>query len=116
MTRRLHIIAYPTLLLVLGLGQLAHASTNCSQPGVLVSCVSNDTTFSLYLSDFFSSNLDFIFILALVMIVFSGVQYMTSGFSTDASKQAKQRIIGIIGGVFFYFLTTLILKQISGHF
>lgn len=90
-------------------------STTCST-GVLVdSSCANDPNYNFanYVGDFMKKNFPFILLIALVMIIFSGVQYMTSGFTPDAQKQAKNRIIGILTGVVFYLLIDLILAQIS---
>ena len=79
--------------------------------GVLVTC--NQPTLQYYLDAFLSENLTLIMFIALIMIVASGIQYMLSGFSPEAAKLAKQRIIGILVGILFFLLIRLLLNQIS---
>jgi len=86
--------------------------TGQQDPGVLTRCTQDG--FQNYLNAFFHDNLAFIFLIALVMIVFSGVQYMNSGFSPDALKTARQRILGILGGVVFLLIIELLLNQLGG--
>jgi hypothetical protein len=83
-----------------------------SQPrGVLVSC--EQPNFWSYINAIMAENFPIIMFIALAMIVFSGVQYMNSGFSPDGAKAAKQRIGGILAGVVFYILLQMILNQIT---
>jgi hypothetical protein len=91
------------------------AQGNCPSPalpGVLTKCT--QTSFSDYLDAIMNEVLPFILFIALIMIVASGVQYMTSGFSPEAQKLAKQRIVGVLSGVIFLFLLQFVLSQLSG--
>lgn len=92
------------------------APTATPYTGVLVKNVYPDSGFSGYVQAVLSENFPIIMLLALAMIVFSGVQYMASGFSPESSKQAKERIIGILAGLVFYLLISLILRTINGNF
>jgi len=69
--------------------------------------------FNVYLSAVLDSLVPWIFTLAIVMIVFSGVQYMASAVGGGDTKAAKQRIVGSIIGVAFFFLIRLVLNQIT---
>lgn len=69
--------------------------------------------FDLYLGVLLTTLVPYILFVALIMIVFSGVQYMGSALSGDATKAAKQRIGSVLIGVIFFFLIRLILNQIS---
>lgn len=89
--------------------------TPSCDPGVLTSQVCPGESFSQYINRFLSENLDTILFIAMVMIAYSGVQYMSSGFSADAQKIAKQRIMGIIGGVIFYLLLTAIVSMVTAN-
>jgi hypothetical protein len=73
----------------------------------------NNVPFSLYFSTVLSSLFPYVLFIAFIMIVFSGIQYMTSGLSADNTKAAKQRIIGILSGVILFFLIRLIINQIT---
>ena len=86
--------------------------TGQQDPGVLTKCAQDG--FQNYLSAFLHDNLSFIFLIALVMIVFSGLQYMNSGFSPDALKNARARILGILTGVIFLVLIELLVNQLGG--
>jgi hypothetical protein len=74
------------------------------------SCDSVD--FTTYLNTFLNQIIPYILLIAMIMIVFSGFQYMTSGLTGD-TKAARSRIIGIITGVIFFFLIRLILNQVA---
>jgi hypothetical protein len=108
-------------LVLLGFGlniissKLAFATTTCTTSGVLVKCVPSGGFIS-YANEVLAENGSYIYYAALVMVVFSGIQYMTSGFSPEASKQAKGRIIGIISGLIFFILLGNILRLISASF
>ena len=54
----------------------------------------------------------YIMIVALVMITYSGFQYMMGGAAGDV-KSARARITGILGGIIFFFLIRLILNQVA---
>lgn len=94
----------------------ATSTTGCTTPGVLVKCVPPGG-FVAYANEVLAENSNYIYYAALVMVVFSGVQYMTSGFSPEASKQAKNRIVGIvISGLIFFILMENILRLLSSSF
>lgn len=83
--------------------------------GVLVSNFNYDSGFFCYVSVFMNQKFGFILFLALIMIVFSGVQYMSSGFSPGGEKVAKERLMGIITGLVFFLITRMIVAAISNN-
>ncbi len=85
--------------------------TPCPNPGVLTNC--SQSTLQGYAQAIINDNIGYIFTIALIMIIYSGVEYMYSGFSPDKQKSAKQRIIGIITGLVFFLLLQVILNQIT---
>lgn len=72
----------------------------------------HENNFEGYINAVLEKYFPFILFIAMIMIVFSGVQYMLSGFDPNAQKLAKQRILGILGGLIFYLLIQLILNQL----
>ena len=72
----------------------------------------NNIDFTTYLDAALDQLIPYIMIVALIMIVYSGFQYMVSGITGDI-KAAKTRIVGILGGVVFFFLIRLVLNQIT---
>ncbi|MBU6389503.1 hypothetical protein KGQ71_03230 [Patescibacteria group bacterium] len=90
------------------------ASTGCNTSWVLINppagtCPKN---FTEYMTVFINQLIPLIEFLALVMVVYSGIQYMIS--NTDKGKTAaKQRIIGILIGIAFFIVARLILDQIQ---
>jgi hypothetical protein len=76
------------------------------------------TVFSCYIAMFLRNNMIYVIILAIILIVTSGIQYMLAGGAPgeagkpSAAGKAKQRILGVLGGVVFYFLITYLLPLI----
>ena len=112
MSPRLFSLAIATAILLLPTAVFA-AVSNCAS-GVLVSdpCT-NIESFSTYLNHFLDQNLPLILFTALVLIVYSGVQYVLLGAVPEGQKAAKQRILGVLGGLVFYLLIKLILNQLA---
>lgn len=98
-------------LLTLFLGFPATSLADSCTPGVLVKCSNVD--FTTYLKELIDQVLPFVIFLAMVMVVFSGVQYMFGGLSAEQTKKAKARIWGVLGGVLFFLSIALILTLIS---
>jgi len=85
---------------------------NCSPRGVLTNCP--QTTFGDYIRAVLKDDMGYIVTAALLMIIYSGVEYMLSGIgSPDGQKKAKQRILGILSGVALLLLIDLILNQLA---
>lgn len=76
------------------------------------SATEHNNDFEGYINTVLEKYFPFILFIAMIMIVYSGVQYMLSGFDPNAQKLAKQRILGILGGLIFYLLIQLILNQL----
>jgi hypothetical protein len=72
-----------------------------------------DGTLSGYLNRMFSLFIGICAVLAILMIVISGFQYMTSGDSEGARKEAKSRITGAILGLLIALSSVLILETIN---
>ena len=91
------------------------ASQNNCAVGVLVpgDCVNQSLSFPNYIETLLTQNFPLILFAAFLMVVFSGVQYMVSGATPEAQKSARQRILGILGGLVFYLFIKLILHQLS---
>lgn len=94
----------------------AVSQNNCAV-GVLVSgnCVNQTMSFPAYISKLLEQNFPLILFAAFLMVVFSGVQYMLSGAAPEGQKAARQRILGILGGLAFYLFIKLILHQLSSN-
>lgn len=72
----------------------------------------NDIGFYTYLAAIYNQILPYVMIIALIMITFSGFQYMMGGVAGDVAA-AKVRIAGVLGGIIFFFLIRLILNQLA---
>lgn len=72
-----------------------------------------DGTLSGYLNRMFSLFIGICAVLAVLMIVISGFQYMTSGDSESARKEAKSRITGALLGLLIALSSVLILQTIN---
>ena len=91
------------------------AATTCNKPnGVLLpnDCV-DDLSFNQYLRKLLIQLIPLILFFAMIMIVYSGIQYMFSGFKPDQAGKAKQRIVGILIGVLFFLIISILIKQLS---
>ena len=73
----------------------------------------NKVSFSVYLAALLNSLVPYVLLIAIIAIVFSGLQYMLASAGAGDTKAAKQRVLGIISGVIFYFLIRLILNQLA---
>lgn len=73
-----------------------------------------DGKFNCYLISFIDKLMPVVYIVAVLMVIVSGVQYMLAGESADNAKKAKGRIAGIIAGIIFYTLMRAILRFVSG--
>ena len=73
---------------------------------------SQDIDFYTYLNEFINQLVPYVMIIALIMITYSGFQYMMGGAAGDVAS-AKARITGILGGIIFFFLIRLILNQVA---
>jgi len=85
-------------------------ATDCI-PAILTRCAQSNA--QGLITHLIGDNMGFILTFALIMIIFSGVQYMYSGISPDAQKGAKNRIIGIVTGIVILYLIQAILNSIT---
>jgi len=74
--------------------------------GVLISCIKDtpSPTFFDYLSAVLDQNSGYIVAAAVIIVVASGIQYMTAFGSSGEQTKAKQRIISVITGIIFFTL------------
>jgi len=73
----------------------------------------NHVSFVQYFTALLDSFLPYVLLLSIVAIVYSGLQYMLASAGAGDTKAAKQRVLGILTGVVFYFLIRLILNQLA---
>jgi hypothetical protein len=85
-----------------------------ANPPVTYGC--SNIPFNFYLTELLDHMMPWIFTIATVMIVYAGIQYMLSAVGGGEVKKAKERIIGILIGVAFYFLLRVIINQIGPNF
>jgi hypothetical protein len=85
-----------------------------STPGVLISGHVTKGGFACYMSHLLTENMPYVILVAVVLVVVSGIQYMLSQGQPAAQGAAKTRIIGILTGVIFYFLLRYLLPLVVG--
>lgn len=108
----------------------ADANTSKKCPSVLVTVKEGETRdpytntvisdctkirFRTYVGLLMNAVMPIVLFIGMIMIVYSGLQYMQAGLTPEAQKIAKARIISVLAGVMFYFLIDLILAQISPY-
>jgi hypothetical protein len=116
----IHTVIIGAISSVLLLPAVAFAGT-CTKQGVLLclegtwkvngkdeAYVVNDLR--SYLVHLLADNMGYVMVIAIVLVVFSGIHYMTAMGQPAEQTKAKQRILGILGGVIFYFMITYISK------
>lgn len=103
------IISYTPLLLLLVPGITVAACPDGVKPGVLTDCEPSGTL-AQYAKNVLEDNMGYIVLIAIVLIVFSGLHYMLSVGQAGEQTKAKQRITGILGGLAFYFIIEYIMK------
>ena len=94
--------------------EVAHAAATCNtaageKPGVLVDCTNPNDTFFQYLSKVLTQNNGYVIAIAVIIVVFSGVQYMLAFGNTSNQGKAKERIISVVIGIIFYTLIRFFL-------
>jgi hypothetical protein len=112
--------ALRTVLLIHGLSlalrpSLVLANDPClasTEGGVLISGQAKN--FSCYISLLLKQNMPYVILVAVVLVVISGVQYMLAMGNSSEQGKAKQRIVGTLIGIIFYTLISYILPLISG--
>lgn len=93
----------------------AGCSEDASKPGVLTH---GQVTGGLncYLSYLLKENMPYVMFIALVLIVWSGIEYMLAGAGWAQQAKAKERITGIITGIICYFLITYFVSLLTSGF
>jgi small-conductance mechanosensitive channel len=81
--------------------------------GVLVNGCVQKLGFIEYLTALLTQVMPLVFFIALIMIIWSGVQYMLSGFNPGQAGKAKERIVGILFGVAFFLVVGLLINQLA---
>ncbi len=67
-----------------------------------------------YLSTVLTDNMPYVIIIAIILVVWSGIEYMLAQGSLAAQTKAKQRIVGVLGGLMFYLLIRFLIPLIAG--
>lgn len=78
--------------------------------------VTYESGFDCYLNALLTQNMPYVILIALVLIIWSGIEYMLGGLSGGAPGKAKERIIAVLSGVAFYFLITYILNLLTSGY
>ena len=101
--------------------EYAHASTSnptCSvatRPGVLVSNACPTDNFFQYIAKVLNQNNGYIIAVAVIIVVFSGLQYMLAMGNSSSQGKAKERIIGVVIGIVFLTLIRFILTILADN-
>lgn len=72
------------------------------------------TTFPCYLELLLHDNIPYVLLAAIVLVIASGLQYMLAQGNPGEQGKAKQRIVGIIAGIVFYFLIQYLIPLVTG--
>lgn len=70
--------------------------------------------FEDYITAFYAATMPIIITIAVLMIIYSGVQYIAGGVSPESGKAAKERITNIIIGLIFYTMLRYIAILVIG--
>lgn len=73
----------------------------------------DDKVFNCYLRVFLAGNSALIVTVAVIIVVFSGIQYMLALGNSGAQGKAKQRIVSVVTGVIFLTLIRFFLRIIG---
>jgi hypothetical protein len=103
----------PLSILIASLFVHTNTANAACQTSLIVPGVCTDQGFATYLSGMISGLMPLILFIAVVLVAWSGVQYMLGGATKDSSSKAKQRITGVLGGVIFFLLISFILSRIA---
>lgn len=93
----------------------AFAANGCATntpAGVLVA--HKQTTFGCYLNSILGDNMPYVILVAVVLVIASGIQYMIAQGVPGEQAKARTRILGILGGIVFYFLIRYLAPLITG--
>jgi hypothetical protein len=71
--------------------------------------------FGAYVSQLLEKLMPIVYTIVVAMIIWSGVEYITSGTNPEAAKRSKNRIIGVIIGLIFFVLMRGIVSLTSSR-
>jgi len=83
--------------------------------GVLVKKTFSSGGYRCYLYALLSQNMPLVILVAVVLVVYSGVEYMSAMGNATQQGKAKTRILAILGGVVFYFLIEYITRLLANN-
>lgn len=72
-----------------------------------------NSTLSCYLNDIYKWSIGVAAGLAVIMLLYAGYSYATSGGNADTINQAKEIIVGAIAGLVLLILAALILRALG---
>jgi len=93
-------------------------TSDCSvptRPGVLVGTVCPTDNFFQYIAKVLNENNGYIIAIAVIIVVFSGVQYMLAMGNTSNQGKAKERIVGVVIGIIFLTLVRFLLTILADN-
>jgi hypothetical protein len=71
--------------------------------------------FGCYINAVLRDNMPYVILVAVILVVISGLQYMFAQGNPGEQGKAKQRIVGVLIGIIFYFLIAYLVPLISGQ-
>jgi hypothetical protein len=103
----------PTIVWAADKGKCDFAPGIQGKPGVLVKCIPDNAGFFTYIDLVLTQNRSYIIAGAVIIVVFSGLQYILALGNAAEQTKAKQRITGIVIGVIFFTLIRFILSLLA---
>lgn len=85
-----------------------------TKPGVLIGGQITSGGFPCYITVLLRNNMPYVILVAIILVVISGLQYMTAMGAPAEQGKAKTRILGVLAGVIFYFLIQYITPLLAG--
>lgn len=71
--------------------------------------------FGCYVEILFRENMKYVATVAIIYIIYSGIQYMLSGPDANNLAKAKQRILGVLGGLIFFYLIQYVPRLLANN-
>ena len=107
-----------TLLLPLLTTQVASAATRTCEgatKGVLIECVTaaENGNIMAYLYQVLRQNSPYIIAFAVILVIWSGIEYMLANGNSSAQATARKRIVEIVIGIIFYTLIFFVIRVIG---
>ncbi len=99
-----------------GSGRACPCPYDTSTEGVLIPHRFQPGTpyFSCYVATFLKVNWLYVTLFAVVLVMWSGFEYLISGGDGGKQKAAKQRVIGVFTGLILYFVIQFIVPLLLG--